>query len=200
MSSFTDDDYTNMMLNQANANNAFNAQQADINRTWEEYMSNTSHTREVADLAAAGLNPVLSVNSGANWSSVSNATADTNATSGLASLATTYKNNVTALETSKISAAAVMAAAATTAAATQYAANVSSNATKYASDNNLRASYYSSDTSSANNTESALANNPLWAVANAITDILGDAAGLATGKDYTTKDNYVYQGRKMPNI
>lgn len=44
----------------------WSAQEAQKNREWQEEMSNTSHQREVADLKAAGLNPVLSVNSGAS--------------------------------------------------------------------------------------------------------------------------------------
>lgn len=42
----------------------FNANQAALNRNWQEYMSNTSHQREMADLKAAGLNPVLTAMGG----------------------------------------------------------------------------------------------------------------------------------------
>ncbi|QKI28914.1 VP2 [Kummerowia striata gokushovirus] len=47
-------------------NNQFNANQAQINRDYQTAMSNTAHVREVNDLRAAGLNPLLSANTGAS--------------------------------------------------------------------------------------------------------------------------------------
>lgn len=119
-------DYVDALLEQTAQNSAFNAAQAELNRDWQEYMSGTSHQREVNDLIAAGLNPVLSANSGASWQSVGNATADPSSAQALGNLAATYMNNQASIEMSKIQASATVAAASSAAsiaaAATRYAA------------------------------------------------------------------------------
>lgn len=60
----------------------FNAQQAALNRDWQKMMSDTAHQREVRDMIAAGINPVLSVNGGNGAAVTSGATASGVSSSG----------------------------------------------------------------------------------------------------------------------
>lgn len=81
-------DAYNLVVNTAQYNNAWNAQQAERQMEFQREMSNTAHQREVADLQAAGLNPVLSAKlGGASTPTGASAQADTSLTSAVLQLA-----------------------------------------------------------------------------------------------------------------
>lgn len=92
-----------MITQTTQANNEWSAQQAQLNRDWQKMMSDTAHQREVADLQAAGLNPVLSATGGNGASTPSGAVAqgDTSNTRLLAEI------SLQALEAAQTNAAAL---------------------------------------------------------------------------------------------
>lgn len=106
--------------------NAYNANQAQINRDFQEYMSNTAHQREVRDLQAAGLSPVLSANAGATTPGGAMAQTSDNLTSVFGNMANTALNAMSNMTMAMANNSAQMVNTAQSGNISKYAADLAS--------------------------------------------------------------------------
>lgn len=130
-------EYKDFALQTQASNNAWSAEQAQKQMSFQEHMSNTAHFREVADLKRAGLNPVLSAGgSGASAPSGAAGQSDNSVLQSITSYLMQQNQNLVSLEQQRVSAQTAMATAKMQADATMSAAAAAAAATRYAADKN----------------------------------------------------------------
>lgn len=140
---------------------AFNQNEAAKNRNWQEILSNTAHQREVRDLMAAGLNPVLSAMNGNGASVGSGATAsgvtsqgakgdtDTSASGAIANLLGSILSAQTQIQAANITAKTQEAVADKYTAMERIVSEIAASASRYGADTSAAASRYGADKSAA---------------------------------------------------
>lgn len=168
---------------------AFNQNEAAKNRNWQEMLSNTAHQREVRDLMAAGLNPVLSAMNGNGASVGSGATAqgvtsqgakgdtDTSANAAIANLLGSLITAEKQIQAANINARTQEAVADKYTAMEKIVADIQSEASRYGSDKSFEASRYGSDRRFTSDMAS-IASNAATAVARMAND-----RGIASARD-----------------
>lgn len=182
----------------------FNSLEAAKNRDWQEMMSNTAHQREVADLKAAGLNPILSASGGNGAAVTSGATAagasvpsgakadpDQSANSALASIYGAMISAQTQMYNANLSAKTNLAMAEMQRETSMYGAQLAANASMYGANQAANAAIYGYDKNFENNEAQRAFNaahpSNAWQAGSSLIDmaIPTTSAGKKATSDYS---------------
>ena len=178
---------------------AFNQNEAAKNRNWQEMMSNSAHQREVRDLMAAGLNPVLSAMNGNGASVGSGATAqgvtsqgakgdtDTSVNGAIVNLLGSILSAQTQIEAANVNARTQEAVADKYTAMERIVAEISADASRYHSDQSAAASRYGSDLMSS---ASRFGSEQAASASRYASDNAYSASTYGTDTDYDLRTQY----------
>lgn len=139
-------EYQSLLAKQTAENNAWSAAQAQKQMDFQERMSNSAHQREVADLKAAGLNPVLSAGgSGAATLSGAQANPDQSGNSALTTFLVNLIQAHNQMEMTRVNAENALATAGMYNATSELVSRIGAAASNYAASSSAAASRYATD-------------------------------------------------------